>query len=168
MVDPYAPPKDSTGRPTRPGPYAEPYTPSTGAQAYEQTYPESYKPTPVNDTIRDRDRDRDRPWRRSDSHEPRTEPANLGRFWTVAAVGIGLLALARLMLFFVVQDNLPDEQVASALFATLGVIALSVGLCLAGLLQRGLATPWRIALMIGAGFFAVTGAFPFGGLGGLF
>ncbi|HUR25742.1 MAG TPA: hypothetical protein VM327_07000 [Candidatus Thermoplasmatota archaeon] len=166
MVDPYAPPHDSSGRPARPVPYAEPYTPasSTPGQAYQQTYPETYPPAPVHDTARDRDR----PWRRGDAHEPRTEPAHLGLFWTVAAVGVGLLALARLMLFFVVQDNLPNEQVASALFSTLGVIALSVGLCLAGLLQRGLATPWRIALMIGAGFFAVAGALPFGGLGGLF
>ncbi|HJQ93853.1 MAG TPA: hypothetical protein VJ874_06165 [Candidatus Thermoplasmatota archaeon] len=129
---------------------------------YQQTYPETRQAPPVQETYRDR------PWRRRDSHdEPRAEPAHLGVFWTVAAVGIGLLALARLMLFFVLQDDLPGDQVASALFATLGVTALSVGLCLAGLLQRGLATPWRIALMIGAGFFAVAGAFPFGGFGAL-
>jgi hypothetical protein len=162
MVDPYAPPQDSSARPARPAPVAEPYMPS--GQVYQQTYPDSYA-APVHETHRERDR----PWRRHDAHdEPRTEPAHLGLFWTVAAVGIGLLCLARLMLFFVLQDDLPGEQVASALFATLGVIALAVGLCLAGLLQRGLATPWRIALMIGAGFFAVTGAFPFGGLGALF
>ena len=163
MVDPYAPPQDTAARPPRPAPVAEPYRPSASGQVYEQTYPAT-GPTPVYDT----DRDRHRPWRRHDAHdEPRAEPAHLGLFWTVAAVGIGLLALSRLMLFFVLQDDLPNEQVASALFATLGVIALSVGLCLAGLLQRGLATPWRIALLIGAGFFAVAGAFPFGGLGGV-
>jgi hypothetical protein len=161
MVDPYAPPQDTAGRPARPAPYAEPYVPTAGSQVYQQTYE---APPP-----HDASRDRDRPWRRdAHDHEPRTEPARLGLFWTVAAVGIGLLALSRLMLFFVLQDDLPGEQVASALFATLGVIALSVGLCLAGLLQRGLATPWRIALMIGAGFFAVAGAFPFGGFGNLF
>ena len=151
MADPYAPPQDSPGRPARPAPVAE------------QAYPEAYQ-APVRETYRERER----PWRRHDAHdEPRAEPAHLGLFWTVAAVGIGFLALARLMLFFVLQDNLPGEQVASALFATLGVIALSLGLCLAGLLQRGLATPWRIALMIGAGFFAVAGAFPFNGIGAL-
>lgn len=164
MVDPYAPPQDSSGRPPRPTPIAEPYRPSVGGQAYEQAYPESHPSPPVHETYRERDRR----WRRGDAHEPRAEPARPGLFWTVAAVGIGLLALARLMLLFVVQDGLPNDQVASALFATLGVIALSVGLCLAGLLQRGLATPWRIALLIGAGFFAVAGDFPFGGLGGLF
>ena len=168
MVDPYAPPQDSPSRPPRPAPVAEPYAPSAGGQVYEQAYPETYKPEayrPAHETSRERDR----PWRRHDAHdEPRAEPAQLGLFWTVAAVGIGLLALARLMLFFVLQDDLPNDQVASALFATLGVISLSAGLCLAGLLQRGLATPWRIALMIGAGFFAVTGAFPFGGFGALF
>jgi hypothetical protein len=163
MVDPYAPPQDSSARPSRPAPVAEPYRPSTSGQVYEQTYPASASP------VYDTHRDRDRPWRRHEAHdEPRAEPAHLGLFWTVSAVGIGLLALSRLMLFFVLQDDLPNDQVASALFATLGVIALSIGLCLAGLLQRGLATPWRIALMIGAGFFAVAGAFPFGGVGGLF
>lgn len=161
MVDPYAPPQEAPSRPARPAPYSEPYAPSStasGGQLYQQTY----EPAPVHDSARDRDR----PWRR-ESHEPRAEPAKLGVFWTVAAVGIGLLCLARLMLFFVVQDDLPAEQVASALFATLGVIALSAGLCLAGLLQRGLHTPWRIALMIGAGFFAVAGgAAPLLGLAG--
>ncbi|MEA3136104.1 MAG: hypothetical protein QOJ26_640 [Thermoplasmata archaeon] len=156
MVDPYAPPQETPNRPIRPAPYTEPYQPS--GQVYQQTY----EAAPTHETARDR------PWRRSEAHEPHTEPAKLGLFWTVAAVGIGLLCLARLMLFFVVQDNLPNDQVASALFATLGIIALSLGLCLAGLLQRGLATPWRIALMIGAGFFAVSGGFPLGGFGGLF
>lgn len=155
MVDPYAPPQESAvNRPPRPGPYAEPYEPASGGQVYQRTY----EPAPVHETPVQRDRaDRDRPWRRDDRHETQAEPARPGVFWTVAAVGIGLLALARLMLFFAVQDNLPNDQVASALFATLGVIALSAGLCLAGLLQRGLATPWRIALMIGAGYFAVAG-----------
>lgn len=155
MVDPYAPPQESPpSRPPRPGPYADPYTPASGGQVYQRTY----EPAPVHETPATRERfDRDRPWRRDERHEPHTEPAHLGLFWTVAAVGIGLLALARLMVFFAVQDNLPNDQVAGALFATLGVIALSAGLCLAGLLQRGLATPWRIALLIGAGFFAVAG-----------
>ena len=132
--------------------------------AYGQAYEPAYEPpAPVHHEARDRDRR----WRRSDSHEPRTEPARPGLFWTVAAVGIGFLLLARLTLFFVLQDDLPAERVASALFATLGVIALSAGLCLAGLLQRGLATPWRVALLLGAGYFAVVGgAFPPFGLAG--
>lgn len=154
MVDPYAPPHDSAARPARPPPY-EAYQPASGGQVYESTY----EPAPVHETPVSRDRiERDRPWRRDDRREPATEPAHLGVFWTVAAVGIGLLALARLMLFFAMQDELPNDEVAGALFATLGAIALSAGLCLAGLLQRGLATPWRIALMIGAGYFAVAGA----------
>lgn len=165
MVDPYAPPKESASRPARPAPSSptvEPYVPA-GGRTYQQTYPPPYAPAPVHEA----GRDRDRPWRRSEEHEPRTEPAQPGLFWTVAAVGIGLLCLARLMLFFVVSDELPGDQVAAALFATLGVIALAAGLALAGLLQRGLATPWRIALMIGAGFFAtVAGSAPILGFGG--
>src|SRR5687768_13520627 len=95
MVDPYAPPQDSSGRSPRPAPVVEPYAPSAAGQVYQQTY----DAPPVHETHRDRDR----PWRRHDVHdEPRPEPAHLGVFWTVAAVGIGLLALARLMLFFVV------------------------------------------------------------------
>ncbi|MHB1260689.1 MAG: hypothetical protein ACYC2H_03125 [Thermoplasmatota archaeon] len=165
MVDPYVPPQESTpNRPPRPGPYAEPYQPAAGGQVYQRTY----EPAPVHEAPTRERFDRDRPWRRDDRREPNAEPAHLGMFWTVAAVGIGLLALARLMLFFAVQDNLPNDQVAGALFATLGVIALSAGLCLAGLLQRGLATPWRIALMIGAGYFAIGGAAPFVGLAGIF
>lgn len=167
MVDPYAPPREAPNRPHRPAPAVEPYVPSNvaGTTGYQQTYeaPPLHEPP----------RERDRPWRRSEAHEvhehePRTEPARLGLFWTVAAVGIGLLCLARLIVFFAVSNDLPDEQVAPAFFATLGVVTLSAGLVLAALLQRGLAMPWRIALLLGAGYFAaVAGAVPLIGLAGL-
>jgi hypothetical protein len=168
MVDPYAPPRESANRPLRPAPGVEPYVPSnvtrTGASPGSQTYQQTYEAPPLHETPRDRDR----PWRRDETHEPRTEPARPGLFWTVAAVGIGLLCLARLIVFFAVSNDLPDEQVAPAFFATLGVITLSAGLALAALLQRGLAIPWRIALILGSGYFAaVAGAVPLIGLAGL-
>lgn len=108
---------------------------------------------------RDRDRDRDR------DHEPHAEPARPGLFWVVAAVGIGLLCLARLVLYFAVADELDGDVSASAFMAVLGVVTLSVGLALAAILQRGLATSWRVALILGAGFFAVVGADGLGALG---
>jgi hypothetical protein len=164
MVDPYAPPRESANRPPRPAPGVEPYVPSNVAGTTGRTYQQTYEAPPLHETPRERDR----PWRRDEAHEPPTEPARPGLFWTVAAVGIGLLCLARLIVFFAVSNDLPDEQVAPAFFATLGVITLSAGLALAALLQRGLAIPWRIALILGSGYFAaVAGAVPLIGLAGL-
>lgn len=173
MVDPYAPPQETATRPPRPGPHVEPPASATQAFAPSAYDPPVYEPASLREREleRERDRVRDRPWRRDrdTAHEPRTEPARLGLFWTVAAVGIGLLCLARLMLFFVVSDDLPDDQVAAALFGTLGLIALAVGLALAAVLQRGLSMPWRVALVLGAGYFAaVPGSVPVLGFGGLF
>lgn len=145
MVDPYAPPRDA------------PRTPSSPAPAPALAY-EPYEPA---QTVREREQRRpERRWR--EEREPHTEPARPGLFWVVAAVGIGLLLLGRLVYYFAVADDLPGELNAPALFATLGVITLSAGLALAGVLQRGLATPWRIALLLGAGFFAVVGWEPVG------
>ena len=155
MVDPYAPPADSAARPPRPTPtpYTEPSTTATG-QVYEQA------PPPARRSTEDYE-ERRRAWRRDHDrdtvHEPRTDPARPGLFWVVAAIGIGLLLLGRLVLYFAVADELDGEVSAPAFLAVLGVIALSAGLALAGVLQRGLATPWRIALLLGAGFFAIAG-----------
>jgi hypothetical protein len=88
--------------------------------------------------------------------EPR-EAAHAGTFWVVAAVGIGLLCLAQLIGLFTYMGDLDGEDVAPALFGTFGEIALAVGLALAALLQRGLSTPVRAALMLGAGYFASSG-----------
>jgi hypothetical protein len=144
MVDPYAPPTEG---PTR--------TPTYGATG--QAYETFDRPTerPAYETARDRRVRHER--ERMHDHEPRTEPARPGLFWAVAAIGIGVLCLARLLEFFAVQDTLPSDQVAPALFAALGAITLSIGLTLAGVLQRGLQVPWRIALLLGGGFFAVVG-----------
>jgi hypothetical protein len=83
-------------------------------------------------------------------------PMTPGPFWIVAAVGIGLLCLAHLIRFFAVMDDIPDEQVAAALFAIFGVIALAVGLVLAAVIPRGapLSLGLRVALLLGAGYFA--------------
>jgi hypothetical protein len=102
---------------------------------------------------------RTRRWRhrRAARSEPRLEPAHPGLFWSIAAIGIGLLGLARLLLFFATSGNVPANQVAAGLFGVIGLVALSVCLACAAVLQRGLATPWRIALLLGAGYFAVVG-----------
>lgn len=138
MVDPYAPP-------------AEAPAPAPPATAYE-----TYGATAVHEPPRRTERP-ERPWRERERAEPRTEPARPGLFWTIAAAGVGLLLLARLVLYFAVADELPGDRSAPAFVAVLGVIALSAGLALAAVLQRGLATPWRIALLLGAGFFAIAG-----------
>lgn len=142
MVDPYAPPTDAPA-------------PRTHRTAYGPTVVE---PAPAPPVARDPVRPRtERPWRDTLHDEPHTEPARPGLFWTVAAIGVGLLCLARLVLFFAVSDAMDGDLVAPAFVAVLGVIALSAGLALAALLQRGLATSWRIALLLGAGFFAIAG-----------
>ncbi len=139
MVDPYAPPKEGPA----------PQRPYAGGQAYETTYDRPYDyETPRERRMR---REHDRP------REPHTEPANVGLFWAIAAIGIGLLCLARLIGFFAVQDGIANDAVAPLLFAVLGAITLAVGLTLAAVLQRGLQVPWRIALLLGAGFFAIVG-----------
>jgi hypothetical protein len=150
MVDPYAPPTDDAPR-------------STPATAFAPV-PELNSPAapPLHDTLRRPERP-ERTWRdrldrdRGLDREARTEPARPGLFWTVAAIGVGLLALGRLVLYFAVADDLPGDRNAPALFGVLGVIAVSAGLALAALLQRGLSMPVRTALMIGAGFFAAFG-----------
>lgn len=143
MVDPYAPPTDAPA----------PRGPLMGTAPLTQAYDEP----PAPETVRRPDR----PWRESRfdrrRDEPRSEPARPGLFWVVAAVGIGLLCLARLVSYFAVAGDLDGDVSAPAFLAVLGLVALSAGLALAALLQRGLATPWRIALMLGAGVFAVVG-----------
>lgn len=149
MVDPYAPPMDNP--PPRPATAARP----------EGSLVEEYPAPATNEPLRRRDRDR--PWRESrfererERDAPRTEPARPGLFWIIAGLGIGLLCLARLVLFFAVADDLDGDVSAAALIAVFGVVTLAVGLTLAAVLQRGLATPWRIALLLGGGFFAVVG-----------
>jgi hypothetical protein len=145
MVDPYAPPTEDLGGPTRPP--APGY--GAGGQAYETPYarPEAYESPRERRVRHERDRAR----------EPHAEPARPGLFWAVAAVGIGLLCLARLVAFFAIQDEMANDRVAPALFAVLGAITLTAGLALAGMLQRGLSTPVRAALLLGAGFFAIVG-----------
>lgn len=79
-------------------------------------------------------------------------------FWVVAAVGIGLICLGTLISFFTYMGDLDGEDVAPALFGVFGGIALAVGLALAAVLQRGLSTGIRVALLLGAGYFAVSGS----------
>jgi hypothetical protein len=87
----------------------------------------------------------------------RSEPAHPGMFWVVAAVGVGLICLGTLVSFFTYMGDLDGEDVAPALFGVFGTIALAVGLALAAVLQRGLSTGIRVALLLGAGYFAVSG-----------
>jgi hypothetical protein len=93
---------------------------------------------------------------------PRNEgpPATPGPFWILAGAGIALLCLAHLIRFFAVIDDIPDDQVAAALFAILGVISLAIGLALAAILARGvpLGLGLRVALLLGAGYFATNAA----------
>lgn len=101
---------------------------------------------------------------------PRSEPAHAGTFWLVAGIGIGLLALARVIQFFTYVGDLDGEDMAPAIFGLFGALALTVGLALAALLQRGLSAGVRTALMIAAGYFALSSSV-FGllaGLGGMF
>jgi hypothetical protein len=138
MADPFAPPAERASvPPPRRDPFAEPGTRSASGQVYPPmtgTAPPASPPP-----------------------GPRPEPASPGVFWTVAALGVGLILLGRLILFFVTMDDMPDDYVAPSLFTTFGVIALSGGLALAGVFQRGLNITWRIALLLGAGYFAVSG-----------
>lgn len=99
-------------------------------------------------------------------HDSGREPAHPGPFWLVAAVGIGLVVLGRIVLFFTNVGDLDGELVTPALFEALGVAALAVGLALAAVLQRGLSTGVRVALLLGAGYFAVSSS-PFGILSSL-
>jgi hypothetical protein len=150
MPDPYAPPQDSPSRGSTAG-----YAPTPLTQTYEPAppyeSPRSRHDRPWRDNARDNARD-------SARYEARPEPARPGMFWVIAAVGVGILCLARLLLYGAVAGDLPGDRVAPALFGVLGLVTLSIGLCLAAVLQRGLATSWRIALLLGAGFFASVGA----------
>ena len=85
------------------------------------------------------------------------DPAQPGLFWVVAAIGVGLVCLGTLLSFFSYVGDLDGEDVAPAVFNVFGSIALSVGLALAAVLQRGLSTGIRTALLLGAGYFAIGG-----------
>lgn len=127
MADPFAPPSDTPRR------SRVPTTATTPAPSYE--------PQPE-------------PWQ-----APRdvADPASPGLFWTVAAVGVGLICLGSLIAFFTYMGDLDGEDVAPALFGVFGTIALALGLALAAVLQRGLSMGVRVALLLGAGYFAVSG-----------
>lgn len=159
MTDPFAPPAEGA--------------PSRRHDLPRDTTPRPYAPMGATGTVYEPpaatrvEEERDARWRRHHEREDRwrherdmPQPARPGLFWVVAGIGVGLLLLARLVLYFSIVDELDDDLDAPALFGVLGVVALSAGLALAGLLQRGLAIPWRIALVVAAGFFAVVGGWP--------
>lgn len=102
----------------------------------------------------------------ADDAAPRREPAHAGTFWIVAGIGIGLLALARVIQFFTYVGDLDGEDMAPAIFGLFGAVTLTVGLALAALLQRGLSAGVRAALIIAAGYFALASS-AFGLLAGL-
>ena len=89
------------------------------------------------------------------------QAAHPGTFWLVAAVGVGLILLARIVSFFTNVGDLDGKLVAPALFEVFGVAALAAGLALAAILQRGLSTGIRVALLLGGGYFALSSS-PFG------
>lgn len=128
MADPFAPPSD---------------TPRRRAPAAAAPVP-PYEPEPAA-------------WQEPRERRDVADPAHPGLFWVVAAIGVGLLCLARLFAFFTYVGDLDGEDVAPAIFSVFGVIALAIGLALAAVLQRGLSTPVRVALMLGAGYFALSG-----------
>ena len=127
MADPFAPPSDAPRR----------RSPATARPV------PAYEPEPGPSA-----------W--AEPQAPR-DAAHPGLFWVVAAIGIGLLCLGRLLAFFTYVGDLDGEDVAPAVFGVFGILALATGLALAAVLQRGLSTPVRAALMLGAGFFALSG-----------
>lgn len=136
MADPFAPPTEPARR--RRTPAAAPPSPPLAVPPYQpEAEPE--------------------PWEAPRESRPRSEPAHPGLFWVVAAIGIGLLCLGRLISFFSYMGDLDGEDVAPAIFNVFGTIALAVGLALAAVMQRGLSTAVRTALILGAGFFAMSG-----------
>jgi|SRR5688572_23019702 len=127
MADPFAPPADRSARP-QPAP----------GQAYRPTAAAAAPPA-------------------LEEAAPRAPPAHPGVFWVLAAVGVGAVCVGRLLSFFVNVDDLPTEDIFPVFLAEAGAILLALGLALAAVLQRGLAVPWRIALLLGGGYFAVMG-----------
>lgn len=77
----------------------------------------------------------------------RNLPADL--WWLVAAAGVGILALARVVAYF---DS--GNQTGAAFLAMLGSVAVVVGMALAAALGKAL--PWgvRAALLIAAAYFS--------------
>ena len=88
-------------------------------------------------------------------------------FWMIAVAGVGLLALAQLVYFFIhVGDvanagNIGGKIITSYIAGTLGAIAASVGMALAAWKQTNLSGGARVALLLGS----VGVYFLLGGLG---
>ncbi len=107
------------------------------------------------------------PWSAPPGPEPKPRPDAGGRayafpaadgmlWWAVAAAGVGLLLLARVV-FVLGEGNVADDAQGAAVVAALGRVALGGGLAAAALLQRQLAMGLRLALLLGAAFVAVWG-----------
>jgi hypothetical protein len=107
----------------------------------------------------------------ADTHSPQAGydmRSNL--WWLIAAVGIGLLALAYVISFFSNFDSIRDKDKAAAVFRLLGYLAVTAGLTLGSLLMTSLSWGARIALMLGAVYINMAGIALLGlaGLSGIF
>jgi hypothetical protein len=123
-------------------PFAPPSdTPRTPRRRAPNEAPPAYEPEPSRREVRET-----------------RDPAHPGIFWVVAAIGIALICLGSLVSFFGYMGDLDGEDVAPAVFVVFGTIALALGLALAAVLQRGLSMGVRVALLLGAGYFAASGS----------
>ncbi len=83
---------------------------------------------------------------------------NPNLWWFIAAGGIGLVLVATLIAFFngFGEPPMADEDKAPAIFMLLGYLAFVGALALMAALQTAWSFGARAAMLLGAGFFALT------------
>lgn len=92
----------------------------------------------------------------------RPEPF-LGLWGWLVAVGLALVAVARLISLFSNINDMSNEDVAPALFSTLGSLLAALALAAAGLFSKS-SPGLRVALLLGGCYFLLGS----GGLASLF
>lgn len=81
----------------------------------------------------------------------------LGLWGWLVLVGLGLVALARIISLTTNLGDLDGEDVAPVLFSSLGSILASLALACAGLFQRSASLGIRVALLLGGCYFLLAG-----------
>lgn len=81
----------------------------------------------------------------------------LGSWGWLVLVGLGLVALARIIALTTNLGDLDGEDVAPVLFSTLGSTLAALALAGAGLFQRTASPGVRIALLLGGCYFLLAG-----------
>lgn len=105
-------------------------------------------------------------WQEPQARTGNGVPANL--WWWLGAVGVLLAVLAFIIEFFTNFSDFDGDQMAPAIFRMLAFVLVTSSLALMAALQTTWSLPARIACLIAAGYFTMSGAMMMGMLRSMF